>query len=109
MVELSKDAQKLLSVLYKTYRARLKAGMTKRNSRDFQFNKIVEIRGVLGWSQDDLLETERELINAGFLRAYMMGACELEDPAIIYMENRSKNQITDAVNVALDIASKFVP
>ncbi len=83
--------------------------MTKRNSRDFQFNKIVEIRGVLGWSQDDLLETERELINAGFLRAYMMGACELEDPAIIYMENRSKNQIADAVNVALDIASKFVP
>ena len=90
VVELSKDARKLLRILYDTYQARVKAGMTKPNARDFQFDKMMEIRNTLDWSQDDLLDIERELREAGFIKSYMHGACRLEVPAIIYMENRWK-------------------
>lgn len=105
MVELSKDARKLLRTLHTTYRARMKAGMTKPNARDFQFDKMMEIRDKLGWNQDDLLDTERELRNAGFIKPYMHGACRLEVPAIIYMENRWKGFVSEL----LDIVSKLKP
>ena len=105
MVELSKDARKLLRTLHTTYRARMKAGMTKPNARDFQFDKMMEIREKLGWSQDDLLDTERELRNAGFIKPYMHGACRLEVSAIIYMENRWKRFVSSF----LDNVSKFKP
>ena len=105
MVELSKDARKLLRTLHTTYRARMKAGMAKPNARDFQFDKMMEIRKTLGWSQDDLLDTERELRNAGFIKPYMRGACRLEDPAIAYMGNRWKKFVSEL----LDIVSKLKP
>lgn len=110
MIELSKDAQKLLGVLYETYRIRREVGMSKTNSRDFQFDKIMEIGGVIGWQRDDLLDTERELQKAGFITIFMRGACKLEDPAIVYMENHFKNSVTDAmsfVSEILDIVSKL--
>ena len=105
MVELSKDARKLLRTLHTTYRARMKSGMTKPNARDFQFDKMMEIRKTLGWSQDDLLDTERELRNAGFIKPYMHGACRLENPAIVYMGNRWKRFVSEL----LDIVSKLKP
>lgn len=105
VVELSKDARKLLRMLYDTYQARMKAGMTKPNARDFQFDKMMEIRNTLDWSQDDLLDTERELRNAGFIKPYMHGACRLEDPAILYMKNRWKRFVSEL----LDIVSKLKP
>lgn len=105
MVELSKDARKQLGTLYDTYQTRTKAGMAKPNARDFQFDKMMEIREALGWSQDDLLDTERELRNAGFIKPYMHGACRLEEPAILYMENRWKMFVLKL----LDIVSKLRP
>lgn len=110
MVELSRDAQKLLSVLYETYQARRKAGMSKISARDFQVDKITEICEVIGWQWEDLLSTEGELRKAGFIVVFMQGSCRLEDSAVVYMENHFKNSVTDALSLVsetLDIVSKL--
>lgn len=110
MVELSRDAQKLLSVLYETYQARRKAGMSKLSARDFQADKITEICEAMGWQKDDVLSTEGELRKTGFIVVFMQGACRLEDPAVVYMENHFKNSVTDALSIVsetLDIVSKL--
>ncbi len=105
MVDLSKDADKLLCCTYKMYLERRKNGSSKDVAKNFNetFNKDDKI--LSSWQDDDVLDTLHELYKAELIRLDLTGNFSLKPAAIIYMENRFKN----GLNEITDFISKFIP
>ena len=82
-VELTKESRKVLKSIYDIYCERRKRGEPKSSA--VQFGEDVEI--------DDLSDAGQELCEAGFIEMNIMGGFELQDKAIIFMENFTKEKI----------------
>lgn len=96
-VQLTKDADKLLCIIYKEYLSRRKSGMTKTQARYFG---DPDSWGEISSVDDDLSETKEtiaEIARAGLARMFIGGGFELNDTAIIYMENRFPNGLTEVL------------
>ena len=105
MVQLTKDADKLLCCLYKEYLERRKSNCTKAVSRSFDTDFYTKDKNISSWSYSDRTDTLLELGRAKYIRLCLGGEFELEDTAIIYMENRFKNGLLEVV----DFISKLIP
>lgn len=104
MPELTKDADKMICVIYKMYLEKIKSGMSKTASNAFEedfyrFDKLLS-----KWHPDDITTTFLELGQKGYLKIYISGNFEITNQAIIYMENRFKNGLLDLI----DLVSKFI-
>ena len=97
-IRLTKDADALICVLYKSYLEQRKAGVQKAQAKYFDGSEHIHSKLMSKWSLDDIDETCRELSRAGLLHCGYGDdvVCEaaLSDDAIIYMENRFKNGLT---------------
>lgn len=109
MKQLTKDADKLICLLYKRYLEQLKAGTTKDRAKSFgsstSIKKELELPGALS----SLDETLTELGSAQMLNVVpgddTIILVRLTDSAIIYMENRFKDGLLGVV----DFISKLIP
>ena len=104
MPELTKDADKMLCIIYKMYLEKTKDGMSKTAANAFEedfyrFDKLLS-----KWHPDDITTTFLELGQKGYLKIYISGNFEITNQAIIYMENRFKNGLLDLV----DFVTKFI-
>lgn len=102
-INLSKDADKSICLIYKEYLRRRKSGSDKKSAKDFFYREqwpddFTEKGGI-----SDFLDTLRELQNAGFIRRTMGGGFYLEDDGVIYMEQRFPNGLAQV----LDWLGKF--
>lgn len=104
MQELTKDADKLICSVYKSFLEKRKAGESKSNAKRFNSNFYQGIKALSSWSQSDISDTLKELKNAGFIKLFIHGSFELNNDAIIYMENRFVNGLSDVT----DFISKFI-
>lgn len=108
-MELTKDADKPVCILYKSYLEKRKVGFSKGRAREFGgFDHIHDDLCPL-WLLEDVVDTCRELSRAGILIckwgdniAYQI---YFSDLGIIYMENRFKNGLLEIS----DFISKFIP
>ena len=57
------------------------------------------------WDSEDGSESLAELKRAGLIKLYLYDGFSLNDDAIIYMENRFKNGLSEV----MDFISKFIP
>lgn len=105
MAELTKDADKMLCCLYKEYLQRIKLGNSKSSSSLFKMEYAKSDSVLSQWHNDDVYATRNELQRKGLLKTYISGNFVLTDNAIIYMENRFKNGLSEVV----DLISKFIP
>lgn len=105
MIELTKDADKMLCIIYKMYLEKIKNGMSKTKSNSFEDDFYKEDNILSAWHRDDITTTFLELGRKGFLKIYIGGNFNLTDQAIIYMENRFK----DGFLAVADFISKFIP
>lgn len=105
MISISKDADKLLCVLYKEFLNRRKNGMAKADARHFDDGIIESFDTISDWLPSDISDAMLELARADFLRITIGGDCDLKDSAIIYMENRFK----DGLKEVLTFISNFIP
>lgn len=103
--ELTRDADQMLCILYKEYLTRCKAGHSKWDSKDFSAQFFHESKPFCGEPFDDVLDTMVEIHLAGYVEMDLGGNCFLKDKAIIYMENRFKNGLTEV----LSVISQFIP
>ena len=100
---LTKDADKLICLIYKEFLDRRKSGTPKRQAKDFaepdewpsSFSEFDEY---------DMADTLSELKKAGFLKLYIHGGFQLEDRGIIYMEQRFPNGLAQVVDWLCKIA-----
>lgn len=106
MINLTKDADKMICCIYKSFLQKRKEGIPRAAARRFKkeyfandnyFSSCVNPADV----QDTLLELKR----ADFIKQSVTGNVDLTDAGIIYMENRFKNGLTDVV----DFISKLIP
>ena len=105
LVSISKDADKLLCVLYKEFLNRRKNGFTKMAARRFKAGTIPTLEPITDWQASDITDAMLELAKADLLRILLGGDCDLNDQAIIYMENWFK----DGLKEVLSFLANFIP
>ena len=102
---LSRDAEKMICVLYKVYLERRKAKTPKAAAREFSDLDQTKLDGIADWLDADRTETAHELKQAGFVKRYIDGSVVSEDAAIVFMENRFKNGLTEVIS----FLANFIP
>lgn len=106
---LTKDAKKVLYILYKEYSDRRKHGFSKSQSRNFSSTSSIHEQFLPDWDIDDLEEILRELGRNNFLNNFYADDtvynCNLSDYAISTMENQRAESLLNAA----DFISKFIP
>lgn len=103
-MDLTKDADKAICVIYKEFLNRRDNNMSKFNSANFTFE---EFKALLpNEIDDDLFSYLAELSKASFIKNYdLSGGFELSDKGIIYMEQRFGKKL----DKVLDYLSKLIP
>lgn len=106
---MTKDAEKLISVLYKSYLKKSKNGMPKSQAKDCGSSAIIHQSLLPRWNLEDIDNTCRELHNNNLLKCLWVGGSAyhiwLLEPEISYMEDRFRNRLYKIA----DIISKFIP
>lgn len=98
---MTKDAKKSLSKIYKTYQERRSHGMDKLNSKYFDPSDDQETLELAESVREDIPELKK----IGFVKAYITGQFELQDQAIVYMENVKAETIKEW----LSFGSNLIP
>lgn len=104
-VHLTKDADKLVCSMYKSYLQKRKKGVSKSNAVHFEPPEIFTYKLCSDWSLPDLKVTVSELQSAGLGIRYRNDGFKANEQFIIYMENRFKNNFSELT----DFLSKFIP
>lgn len=105
IMELTKDADKLLCQIYAEYLKRRKNGVRKSQAIHFEAPPLLVEEFLCGEHPDDVSDLIFDLAKINFVEAYLDASFYLTDNAIIYMENRFKNGLIEVA----DFISKFIP
>lgn len=97
---MTKDTEKVLLALYRTYKERRKT-LSRSEAKYFSSSDVSSVLPEISW--DDTEEALAELSDNGYIDLYLMGACELLPKAIEYGET----MIERNVEKALDVWSKI--
>ena len=100
-IRLTKDADALICVLYKSYIQRRKAGEFRESAKFMGGSPEIHMELMPKWSFEDVDDTCRELSRAGLLHCQfaddIIYAAKLSDESIIYMENRFKDGLVSVL------------
>jgi hypothetical protein len=96
-IELTKDTDKALCMMYKMFLDSRKSGESRRKSKDFSSQERWDIV-FAEQSREDAADILRELKRIGFVHIYLDLKFVLEDSAIIYMENRFPRGVADVLD-----------
>ena len=106
-IQLTKDSDALICLLYKQYLQKRKDGVPKADAKSFGSSQNIHKTIASKWAYEDVDETCRELSRAGILKCFyaenVVYNSELSDIGIIYMENRFK----DGLDNVLDYLGKI--
>ena len=104
-IEITKDSDKMLGFLYKTFLSRRKDGLSKQDARRFSDDFFSKKEPFASMNSSDINDARLELARSGLLKNYIYGDCELTDRAIVYLENRFKNGFAEVVS----FLAQFIP
>ena len=87
-IKLTKEADKLLAVMYREYLSRRKEWQGKGSAKDFDWMYLAGRTPISAWPEGDLSDALNELKRHGLATVYITGDCELSDDAIAILEDR---------------------
>lgn len=99
-VELTKGAKKAIATVYKRYLDRIAYGENKKQAAFFD-NEKSDHAELINSVQNDI----QELKKVGFVKIGITGCVELQDAAIVYMENLAPETIKEW----LSLIANFIP
>ena len=106
---LTKDADKLLCILYKDYLIKVKNGLSKSKSSYFGDSNEITTKYLPNCHPEDVAKTCWELHSSGYLTCSsgddLANHVTFTPNGIAYMENRFKNNLKEVI----DCISKFIP
>lgn len=116
-IELTKDADYLLCVLYDAYRQRRKQDVAAFDAKLFGGSEQIQGQYIQDWPTHDIDDaafalSKKGLIEGLFVEAGELGEFMLTDDAIAYMEHRFKrnaDQLLHYMNELLSVLTKFRP
>lgn len=101
-IELTKEADALLCVLYKAYLEKRENGLSKVQAKSFGSSLDIQESLTTRMNPEDTDETCWELHRSGMVNCYRADCIaytvQLNDEGIIYMENRFKNGLNEVLN-----------
>lgn len=107
-MELTKDSEKLICIMYKSYLEKRKAGLPKSQANTFGSSHNIHEELCPEWIFEDVDDTCRELSRAGLLNCFWADniaySVNISDSGIILMENRFKNGLMGVI----EFLSKFI-
>lgn len=104
-INLTKDADKVICLIYKDYLNKRDSGISKSSAKAYARRSDWPESLTANFSVNDIMDTLRELKSVGFLRCYLHGGFVLTDQAIAYMENRFPNGISQVLEWLAKIKS----
>ena len=104
-LELTKDSQKVLGIMYKTYLERIKNGSSKFSAIEFNESSIIQKQLFPDMSVADLDYCLIELYQNNLISMDIIGGSQLLPKSINYFENKNIKTIENV----LDFISKFIP
>lgn len=104
-IDLTKDAEKLIVIIYKQYLSRRKQGVSKFNAVDFEIEEVLCLDKVTNWTEDDIEDTLSELHEQDLIEMDLANNFSLTTKGIVYLENRFKNNLVEVS----DFIAKFIP
>lgn len=111
-IEITKEVNALLRALYKEYKRRRKAGISKEQARCFGDSDAIQTNIVNKWSINDIDEACRELHGAGILNCFFIdntvGESELTTHGIAYAESYTKKKFSTIISI-LDRLKALLP
>lgn len=104
-IQLSRDADRAICTIYKEYLSKRDNGLPKYQAK--RFSDFEEWHSILltELSDDDAKETIAELARAGLAQMYLGGGFALNDEAVIYMEQRFPNGVSQVLEWLAKIKS----
>jgi len=104
-MEITKESEKLLCCMYKTYLERRKNGISRINAKEFEDGFYKNDKHLTKWNDSDVSDCLNELKTCGYIRTDILDNAVLEDTTIVYMENRFKNGTKEV----LELLKNFIP
>lgn len=105
MDELTRDSYRLLCLIYDLYQSKVKSGMSKTQSKEFESDFYKGEKRLSKWHKDDIQSALSELSNKNYLKTNILDEHTLTDKAIIKMENKFKDNASEI----FEILSNFIP
>lgn len=106
---LTKDAEKLLCVLYKDYLEKRKSGVPRGEANYFSDSDYIQDKFLPNWTSDDVSDLCWEMHRAGVLRCTpgdnLANNVTLTPDAIARMENRFKDNVKEIA----EFIGNFIP
>lgn len=102
---LTKNADKVLCIIYKSYLSRQKSGASYDDAVYFEYDFYSTDKHLSKIEESAFNAALGELSNAGYIRRYIDGGFTLMPTAIADMENRFKNGLKEV----LETVSGFIP
>lgn len=100
---ISKDSYNVLCIIYKIYLDRRNQGLSKSEAIMFDDPDNLINEYSIKINSDDFRYALKELKENGYLKLYIDDSFELNNDAVVFMENRFKKGISEV----LDVVSKF--
>ena len=97
-MNLTKDTDKILCLIYEEFLNRKKSGLSKSDSIRFDDPASLQTQFLQGILEDDIYDAVTELKNCKFVHAYIDDSFELTSSGIIYMENRFKKGLKELLS-----------
>lgn len=104
-ITLTKDADKLLCLIYKDYLDRRANGLPKSFAKAYPERTDWPKALTDHFSVEDVRDTLRELKSAGLVRSYSFSGFALSDKAIVYMEKRFPSGVAQVLDWLAKIKS----
>ena len=111
-MELSSDATKLITMLYKDYLEKRKSGIAKSQAIAFGSSHDIHERLCPDWIFEDVDDTCRELSLANLLDCFWADSIaydvNLSQNGITFMENKFKGNLVAVTKFLADLISNFI-
>lgn len=104
-IRLTKDADKLICLIYKDYLERRENGLQKSSAKAYPERADWPKSLTDHFSVEDVRDTLRELKNNGLIRSYSYSGFALTDNAIAYMETRFPRGVSQVLDWLAKIKS----
>ena len=101
-IELTKEANCLICILYKEYLIRRKHGSSREAAGTFRGSKYIHTEFLSKWQYEDVVAVCHELHNVGLMRCiasdFNILRIKFENKGITYMEKRFQRNINSVLN-----------
>ena len=103
---MTRETEKAFKILYCEYKHRRKSGTSKSTAMEFDDQSIQKLNAFQKWLPEDISYALQELKNAGYVKCYVTGDCELTEDGLEFMENKPKDFFAELAGV-FDLVGLF--